>query len=92
MVYESSFIHENEVVILSCIQKGPTAHGLVPQFIVLRYTNLKEMYRLKVSDSQKLDRSILSEVWRKLYQVQWLYSCRIYVSETNPEMDLFVEN
>ena len=57
MVYESSFIHENEVVILSCIQKGPTAHGLVPQFIVLRYTNLKEMYRLKMSDRESEIRS-----------------------------------
>ena len=57
MVYESLLIHENEVVILSCIQKGPTAHGLVPQFIVLRYTNLKEMYRLKMSDRESEIRS-----------------------------------
>ena len=57
MVYESLFIHENEVVIISCIQKGPTAHGLVPQFIVLRYTNLKEMYRLKMNDRESEIRS-----------------------------------
>ena len=57
MVDESLFIHENEVVILSCIQKGPTAHGLVPQFIVLRYTNLKEIHRLKMSDRESEIRS-----------------------------------
>ena len=57
MVYESLFIHGNEVVIISCIQKGPTAHGLVPQFIVLRHTNLKEMYLLKMNDRESEIRS-----------------------------------